>query len=113
MNTHPLAREMAIIAEAQEAARTASTLKINENPGVWFPCGFSWVIIKPARGKLIKALDEMGLGKVSVNGGYMVYNPGEHPTQWMDAKSAGSRAFIEVLLKHYPKLNIYQEDRMD
>jgi hypothetical protein len=85
---------------ALQAARAAAQKMINDNPDVWYPCGFAWVKIRPARGPVVKALKEMGLGKVdSYAGGYMVYNPSGNATQWMDAKIEGARAFAGVLKK--------------
>ena len=69
-----------IIAEGFAAAQKASELMIKENPGQWYPCGFSWVSIKPARGPLVKTLKEMGLGFTSEFGGFTVYNPMINPT---------------------------------
>lgn len=75
-----------IIEAAQTAAREATGLHIQNNPDVWYPCGFAWIIIKPARGPLVKYLKENGIGDKAYEGGWMIYNPSENPTQWMDAK---------------------------
>lgn len=94
--------EIAVIQKASEAARVAANEKIEANPGMWYPCGFSWVRIKPSRGQMVKALKELDLGhKDEFNGGYVVYNPSGNYTQWMDAKMAGSRAYAEVLNKYF------------
>lgn len=90
-----------IVNEALEAASKAAEKHIVENPGVWYPCGFSWVRIKPARGKLITYLKEQELGRTDeFEGGYVIWNPSNNPTQWMDAKHEGSKAFAEVLKKY-------------
>ena len=94
--------EMKVLQEAQTAARSAAEELIVANPDTWYPCGFSWVIIKPARGKLIDALKHFNIGRTSEEGGYMIYNPSGNHTQWMDAKMAGSRAYVEVLKRCYP-----------
>lgn len=93
--------ELKVLQEAQDAAKAACAAMIAENPGQWYPCGFSWVLIKPARGKLVAALKHFDIGRTSEDGGYTVYNPSGNPTQWMDAKMAGSRAYVEVLKKYY------------
>lgn len=95
-----LAAEKLIVYEAFAAASKAASDLIFKNPDVWYPCGFSWVIIKPARGKIVQALKELGLGRTSDEGGFMVYNPSRNDTQWMNAKEAGSDAFATVLQKH-------------
>lgn len=97
---------------ALKDAADAAQKMINENPDVWYPCGFAWVKIRPARGPVVKALKEMGLGNIdSYAGGYMVYNPSQNSTQWMDAKIAGARAFADALTKMGVKA--YAESRID
>ena len=96
-----LAAEKLIITEAFKAAEAGAQNLIDKNPGIWYPCGFSWVNIRPARGPFVKALKEMNIGHVdSFEGGYTVYNPSGNGTQWMNAKEAGSDAFATVLQKH-------------
>lgn len=91
----------AVFAEASMAAKTACAELESANPGVWFPCGFSWVNIKPARGPLVAILKELGEGYTDTYyGGYTIHNPSKNPTQWMDAKIAGSKAFAGVLGKY-------------
>lgn len=97
---------------ALQAASNAAQKLINENPDVWYPCGFAWVKIRPARGPVVKALKEMGLGSIdSYAGGYMVYNPSQNPTQWMDAKIEGARAFADALKAMGVKATV--ESRID
>lgn len=120
MTSHKLQAEFDAIRAAQVAAAFAAKTLIDANPGTWYPCGFAWVIIKPARGPLVEALKELGLGQTSVNGGFMVYNPSENATQWMDAKEAGARAFKNELVLFllsrpgaYMKYQINLETRID
>jgi hypothetical protein len=97
---------------ALKAAADAAQKLINENPDVWYPCGFAWVKIRPARGPVVKALKEMGLGDIDgYAGGYMVYNPSGNATQWMDAKVAGARAFADALKEMGVKATV--ESRID
>jgi hypothetical protein len=106
--------EMKVLQEAQTAAAAAANTMIAANPTVWYPCGFSWVQIKPARGKLIDALKHFEIGHTSEEGGYQVYNPSGNHTQWMDAKMAGSRAYAEVLQKYFgEKYKIKPVERID
>lgn len=105
--------EMKILQEAGEAAAAATMAMIDAHPEQWYPCGFSWVIIKPARGKLVDALKHFDLGHTSEEGGFQVYNPSKNSTQWMDAKMAGSRAYVEVLKKYYPEIKAKAVERID
>jgi hypothetical protein len=85
------------ISDALAAAAAATAKMIAENPGVWYPCGFATVRIKPARGKLVQALKDANIGTLSFEGGYIVMNPSRNATQWMDAKAAGAHAFQQTL----------------
>lgn len=101
-----------IIEEAFAAAREATSTMIAANPGSWYPCGFAWVRIRPARGKLVSALKDKKLGRTDdFEGGFVVHNPSNNHTQWMDAKAAGARAFAAVLTKHGFKA--HAETRID
>lgn len=98
MEAYKFQKELDVFLEASEAAKQACDDLIRQNPGVWFPCGFSWVKITPARGRFVSMLKDRKIGSTdSYEGGYVVYNPSKNNTQWMDAKVAGSRAFAEVL----------------
>lgn len=87
-----------LISTAFDAANDATMRYLQQNPDSWFPCGFAWVIIKPARGPLVKRLKEMKIGEVDkYQGGYKVWNPSNVPTQSMIAKKVGADAFVKVL----------------
>lgn len=104
--------EYDIFVEAEAAAKIACHEMIKSNPDQWFPCGFSWVKIKPARGKFVSMLKDRKIGHTDdFEGGYVIYNPSRNSTQWMDAKIAGSKAFVEVLRKH--GINAKVESRID
>jgi hypothetical protein len=45
-------------------------------------------------------LKAMGKGSKGYRGGWQVWNPSEHPTQWMDAKYEGAKVFAQVLQAH-------------
>jgi hypothetical protein len=115
-----LQAEITAIQVASAEASGATNALIAANPGVWYPCGFAWVIIKPARGPLVEALKSLNMGRTSDTGGFMVYNPSSNPTQWMDAKEAGARAFKDSLALFllgqpatYTKYKISLGSRMD
>jgi hypothetical protein len=86
-----------LLMEAFSAAEKAAADHIQNNPDVWYPCGFAWVVIKPARGPLVKYLKHTNMGRTSDSGGFTVYNPSKNHTQWMDAKYEGAKAFAKVL----------------
>jgi hypothetical protein len=105
--------ENAVIDEALDACGLAIKEKIDANPGQWYPCGFAWVKVRPARGRLVEALKERQLGKVDDFEGGLLVHPSRTLTQWMDAKEAGCNAFVKVLKKHYPELRCCVETRLD
>lgn len=91
----------AILNEAFAAAARATQEYLDSHPGEWYPCGFSWVNIKPARGALVQLLKDRGEGYTDTYyHGYTVHNPSQNSTQCMFAKEAGSRAFADVLKPH-------------
>lgn len=90
-----------VLNEALQAAADACQAHIDANPNDWYPCGFAWVNIRPARGKFVELLKQRGEGYTDTYyGGYTVYNPSKHHTQWMDAKEKGARAFLDVIKKY-------------
>jgi hypothetical protein len=112
--TYRYQRELDIFCEAQLAAQAAVTQYFNEHPGQWYPCGFAWVKIRPARGRFVEMCKDKGLGRTDdFEGGFTIYNPSENATQSMDAKEAGCRAFVEVMKRYYPEMKISARTRID
>ena len=106
--------ELDILREAEEAAARATEQHLISNPGVWYPCGFAWVKIRPARGRFVAMCKDRDVGRTdSFEGGYMIYNPSGNHTQWMEAKEVGAQAFVQVLKRHYPELKVYVKARID
>lgn len=98
-----------IIQEAYQSAIEAS-----ENMPESFPCGFSTVMIRPARGPLVSYLKKHGIG---YHNSYK-WERGWHVrpnlmTQSLDRKEAWTRAFAEVLRKHFPDARITTTSRLD
>ena len=89
-----------IYREAMVAARIATEKMIEENPGFWYPCGFSWITIHPANCRFANYLKSKGVGQKAYGSGLQIWNPSNNVTQWMDAKVAGSQAFKDVLTKY-------------
>lgn len=114
MQPYKYEKELAIFREAQFAAELAARKHIQENPGVWYPCGFAWVKIRPARGRFVAMCKDQNVGRTDdFEGGYVIYNPSQNQTQWMDAKEAGAKAFVAVLKKHYPDMKVKVHTRVD
>jgi hypothetical protein len=101
----------AILREATEAAVAATNRHLSDHPGQWYPCGFAWVTIKPARGKFISFLKDRKVGRKSESSGWTIWNPSQHMTQWLDAKLVGAEAFADVLRKH--GINAQADSRWD
>jgi hypothetical protein len=102
MKVKDFSKELEVLNAAAAAAADAAKSMLAKNPDVWYPCGFSWVKIRPARGPLIEAMKHFGVGHTDeMEGGYVVYNPSGNNTQWMDAKMAGSRAYAELLNEYF------------
>lgn len=109
---HQASKIAQIVDEAFAAAKEAAAKKIADNPDTWYPCGFAWVNIKPARGPVVKYLKENGLGRTSMTGGFDIWNPSDNATQWMDDKYEGAKAFTEVLNKNLG-VNARAQQRID
>lgn len=101
----------------QEAAKAAQDY-LDTYPDRWYPCGFSWVKIRPARGRFVQAMKELDLGQTDeYAGGLQIYNPSGNRTQCMDAKYAGAKVFAEILNKWFAerglKLKASAQSRVD
>jgi len=84
------------LTEANEAAIQATREYLQSNHHR-FPCGFSWVIIRPARGVVVKYLKDNNIGHKGYDGGWKIWNPSQSSTQSMYALYTGSLAFADVL----------------
>ena len=96
--------ESTLYETACAAAKTAVSDIVRQH-GEPMYCGFGNVIVKPARGKLVKYLKAIGVGGTQSwgGGGYRIsyYDiMSGHPychTQSMDLKEIGCQAFADVL----------------
>ena len=103
-----------IYEEAAKAAFESTNDYVTKYPDAWYPCGFAWVKINPARGKFVSFLKKHNIGNTdSYYGGYMIYNPSGHNTQCMEAKKLGCIAFVEVIRKHLPEIKISYTTQID
>lgn len=81
------------------AASSATSKYLADHPNEWYPCGFAQVNVHNGRSLLAKVLkEEYGAGKNYEQAGVYVWNPSNHATQWMYAKEAGCRAFVEAMV---------------
>jgi hypothetical protein len=101
-----------VVNKAFEAATKATTEYLNSGNS-WFPCGFAWVIIKPANSKIANYLKKNHNCRLAYGGGLMVYNPSNSATQSLEAKLAGAVAFVEVMKTELGLVKIYTESRWD
>lgn len=107
--------EREIFELAKSAAQKASDEKI-EHATTWYPCGFAYVNIRPARGKFVKFLKDNNIGYKAYEGGYTIssHDMCSQPSAWcqsMDVKYAGAVAFAAVLREH--GINANESCRMD
>lgn len=112
-----------ILMKACDAAKEAGDRRERELTDAdgnfqWFPCGFAWIKISPARGKLVTYLKNHGVGKTdSYEGGYRVSVYEIYPTlsnqanQSMEVKYAAAAAFAEVLQEN--GINAYPRSAID
>lgn len=85
-----------------QAAVDALLAKHGPDHGAFAYCGFAWVVIKPARGKLVNHLKSLRVGNRGVYGGYQFFPqidfPANHPVwQSMDLREAAARAYADTL----------------
>lgn len=78
-----------------------------------YPCGFAWIVIKPARGRFVKFLKDKGIGRTGVYGGYQVssYEACSFKGQNMHVKENGCQAFADILNAN--GINAHVETRLD
>lgn len=106
--------ELDALNAATKAAAEATQAHLDKNPNVWYPCGFAWVKIRPARGRFVEMCKEQKVGSTNeFEGGYDIWNPSGNHTQWMDAKEVGARAFVAKLNELLPNLKVKAYTRID
>jgi hypothetical protein len=106
--------ELDALRAATKAAAEATQEHLNKNPNTWYPCGFAWVKVKPARGRFVEMCKDQKVGHTNeCEGGYDIWNPSGNNTQWMDAKEIGCRAFVTKLNELLPSLKLKVCTRID
>lgn len=98
---------------AVAAASQATEKHLRENSD-WYPCGFSWVVVRGVRSnsRIGTALQVLGFHKPYGSPGQLhLWNPSGSMTQSMDAKIAGSEAYARVLRDS--GIDAYADSRID
>lgn len=93
--------------------------EIDESQPIYFVeggmCGFAYVVIKPARGKLVAELKKRGIGSAHYYGGYSAsssaFAPSIRRDQSYERACAAARGAVEVLQKY--GINAYVDSRLD
>ena len=87
--------------EAVAAAEAAETAFV-KNFGEPFYCGFAWVTARVSRTNSAEAKELMSVGfqKDWEPKKLCLWNPSGNPTQSMDIKEVGARAYADVLRKY-------------
>ena len=96
-------------AEIYAEARAAGNIAV-KGAQDGYPCGFSSVNIKPARGPFVTFLKSKGIGrKDSYRGGYTLssYDCCDFGGQNMDVKENGCQAFRNVLTQNGVTSDVY------
>lgn len=110
MDKHITASKMQHIYTEAKAAGDAAVKNSRDS----MPCGFAWIVIKPARGDFVKYCKANKIGKTDeYAGGYRIssYDACAWHGQNMDVKIQGCQAFVDVLVKN--SINAYVDNRMD
>lgn len=104
-----------LFAKAREAASEAARKALADMGGRdRIPCGFAWVVIRPARGPLVQWLKEQGKGHKHHAGGYSLWYSEMHDLghlQCIEIHEPAARAFARVLKDE--GLNAYADSRLD
>jgi hypothetical protein len=74
------------------------------------PCGFAWVVIRPANCKFVNILKKNGIGRKNYGGGWCIWV--SLFNQSMARKEAYASAFAKVLRNNGIE-NAYSDSRMD
>lgn len=88
-----------IYLEALKAARKAEAAFFAEHGEPYF-CGFAWIEFSSARTKWVTFCKKNSIGRKSSTKGWYIWEPTDNPTQSMEIKMAGAKAFASVLQKH-------------
>lgn len=121
MGTYKYQAEYDVYQLALGAGDVAMMDTLTANPDVWYPCGYSYVII-PTRGKFVTMLKDQASKepnprfsqygyKSAVQPGWFISRVSTLQSQRYDANHAAASAFAEVLQKH--RIAAEVESRVD
>ena len=98
--------------KALVAAETATADYINKY-GEHDACGFAWVsAYVKGNTKLGKSFKALGFKK-EYGGGYQLWNPSGIAVQSVDIKEVGAEAYVNVVRKYLPHVNLFANSRLD
>jgi len=99
--------------EAIAEAKRVSLEKYNEYGGDTLACGFAWVsAYVKGNTRLGKSFKALGFKK-EYGGGYQLWNPSGLPVQSVDIKEVGAEAYVKVINKYLPHVEIFANSRLD
>ena len=100
--------------EAIAEAKRVSLEKYNEYGGDTLACGFAWVsAYVKGNTRLGKSFKALGFQKNLCGSGYELWNPSGLAVQGIDIKEAGARAYVKVVSKYLPHVNLFANSRLD
>jgi hypothetical protein len=101
--------------DAAKAAAEAENNRLPPEQQRGLDCGFAWVIVKPAKGPLVKYLKSVGVGSTRTygGGGYEIWYSAFHsiPTQSISVHERACWAAVGVLKAN--GVNCYASSRLD
>ena len=81
-------------AELFENARTAAQAESDASEArqtSWYPCGFAWIVIRPARGPFITWCKKNGIGSNAYGGGWPSSSSRRGLTPWAALREGSGR----------------------
>ena len=99
--------------EAIAEAKRVSLEKYNEYGGDTLACGFAWVsAYVKGNTRLGKSFKALGFKK-DYGSAYELWNPSGIAVQSVDIKEVGARAYVNVVHKYLPHVNLFANSRLD
>ena len=99
--------------EAIAEAKRVSLEKYNEYGRDTLACGFAWVsVYVKGNTKLGKSFKALGFKK-DYGKAYQLWNPSGLPVQSVDIKEVGAEAYVKVVSKYLPHVEMFANSRLD
>ncbi len=110
-NKHRVADFEKLLNDAADVGYTAANNFLFAHPNYRGPCGFAWVVVKPANCGFAKWLTETGNATKNYDGGVRISAGRFLTTQCIDTKEKFAYAMAKVIAD--AGLNCYADSRMD